>query len=1047
MAVCLRNGDVSKSISAYDPEDRVPCRLSGSLSSAIGNLTALEILAVPFNELTGNLPKEIGNLKSLQVLELRGNSFSGRIPAEIGRILGLKVLNLAFNSFEDEIPSELSNCRYLREFNLAGNMLSGKIPTFFGNFTDLQTLKLSYNQLDGTIPEDIAVSCSELEHLHLEGNFLFGTIPSSLGNCTGLRSLMVSSNFLSAPIPPELGKLSMLQVLDVSRNSLAGDIPSELGNCTQLSLIVLTNLLDVETCINRTMVDPVDGYTSKDKGEFNYFSGALPASLTSLPLLKILWAPRAGFLAGFPSQWGTCENLEVLNLGQNSLSGNIPYGLTKCRKLIYLDLSSNSLEGSIPQNLPVSCMVFFNLRGNLLSGAVEPTLTSSCTTAELLSVYLYSDTLYMSSTTQNPVDTIFSYFASLYHGSVVSSLPRGLVLQDLLVVHDLGQNNLTGLVPAPMIGTSITNARVSYVFSLSGNQFHGPIPAYLFNACENVQEFALCLGRNFLVGVLPMQSMVKCKSLRHFEAMGNELSGSISPAIQGIKDLAFLDLGTNALGGNLPYEIGRLQNLEYLLLGNNRFVGNIPPTIGNLTRLVVLDLSQNKFTGEIPKELGNIHSLQYLLLNNNSLSGKIPEGLENVTSFEGLDVAYNNLSGSIPRSRGTEYSCNQSNFVGNPHLEPCTASAPAPSSDGVHVPHPFAMSPSNTISRSKNQSKLWIIVVVAIGSVSVFIILLLLLCLCIKHWCTGPPAGKKEVVLFVNTGIHLTYDSIVRATGNFSVDNLIGNGGFGATYRAEPVPGYVLAVKKLYIGKLQGLQQFIAEIRTLGSIRHPHLVTLWGYYAHESEMFLIYNYLPGGNLESLLHSGEKGRIPWKVRHKIALNVAQALDYLHTGCHPKVLHRDIKPSNILLDTSLDAYLSDFGLARLLGASETHATTDVAGTFGYVAPEYALTGRVSEKSDVYSYGVVLLELLSGKKALDPSFSGHGDGFNIVAWANHLYKKGQYEAVFDPGLWEKGPQSELVDTLKVAIECTGDQLPERPTMKRVVDSLKVCRLTTTF
>ncbi|MCO5606588.1 hypothetical protein L7F22_060776 [Adiantum nelumboides] len=1048
LAICLRNGEVSKSVSAYDPQDRVPCRLLGVLSPAIGNLTYLQVLSIPFNGFSGKLPSEIGQLNSLQVVDLRGNSFTGRIPAEIGQLLRLRVLNLAFNSFEDEIPSELANCGFLNVLNLAGNLLSGKIPAFIGNFSALQSLWLSYNQLDGIIPEEIASSCSHLEHLHLEGNFLFGTIPPVLGNCTNLKSLMVSSNFLSAPIPPELGKLSMLEALDVSRNSLAGDIPSQLGNSTKLSLLVLTNLLNVETCINRTMVDPVDGYTSNDKGEYNYFSGALPSSITSLPLLKVLWAPRAGFLAGFPTQWSVCANLEALNLGQNSLSGSIPLELTKCRNLIYLDVSFNSLEGNIPPELPVSCMVVFNVTGNFLSGTVSPPANRSCPTAGLLSAYSYTSSLYMSATAQSRrVDTIFSYFTSLYHGSVASSLSVGLALQDLLVVHNLSQNNFTGVVPAPMLGAGFGSEKISYSFILTENQFHDSIPDYVFSACASVQEFALSLSHNFLDGVLPLQAMLKCKSLKHFEASSNLLSGSIPPAIQGLKSLVYLDLGTNRFGDSIPIELGELQSLEYLILSNNSLVGSIPKTLGSLKSLIGLDLSTNMLTGEIPKELANLHSLKYLLLNNNSLSGKIPDGLENITSLKGLDVAFNNLSGAVPRAKGTESSCDQASFVGNPFLEPCVASAPAPSSDGVYVPRPFAMSPNNTMARSKSQLTLWKIVAVVVGSIVFTTVLLLLLCVCIKQQCSGRPVGQREVVLFVNTGVHLTYDNIVRSTGNFSVDNLIGNGGFGATYKAEPAPGFVLAVKKLYLGRVQGNQQFVAEIRTLGRIRHAHLVTLLGYYTHESEMFLIYNYLPGGNLESLLHNRDRGRIPWKVRHKIALNVAQALDYLHNGCHPRVLHRDIKPSNILLDTSLDAYLSDFGLARLLGASETHATTDVAGTFGYVAPEYALTGRVSDKADVYSYGVVLLELLSGKKALDPSFSGHGDGFNIVAWASHLYKRGQYETVFAPGLWEQGPHSELVDTLKVAIDCTEEVLAERPTMKQVVDCLKVCRLTSSF
>ncbi|WZZ06499.1 hypothetical protein YC2023_092420 [Brassica napus] len=177
-----------------------------------------------------------------------------------------------------------------------------------------------------------------------------------------------------------------------------------------------------------------------------------------------------------------------------------------------------------------------------------------------------------------------------------------------------------------------------------------------------------------------------------------------------------------------------------------------------------------------------------------------------------------------------------------------------------------------------------------------------------------------------------------------------------------------------FVGRFQGDQHFHAEISSLETVRHPNLIMLIGYHASEKEMFLIYNYLYGGNLEDFIKERSKHALEWKILHKIALDVADALAYLHEQCSPKVLHRDIKPSNILLDNNYNAYLSDFGLSKLLGTSRSHVTTGVAVTFGYVAPEYAMTCRVSEKADVYSYGIVILELISDKRTLDPSFSSH-------------------------------------------------------------------------
>ena len=328
-----------------------------------------------------------------------------------------------------------------------------------------------------------------------------------------------------------------------------------------------------------------------------------------------------------------------------------------------------------------------------------------------------------------------------------------------------------------------------------------------------------------------------------------------------------------------------------------------------------------------------------------------------------------------------------------------------------------------------------IIVFVLIALVLLYVSMKKFVC----HTVLGQGSGKKEVVTCNNIGVQLTYENVVRATGSFNVQNCIGSGGFGATYKAEIVPGVVVAVKRLSVGRFQGVQQFAAEIRTLGRVQHPNLVTLIGYHVSEAEMFLIYNYLPGGNLEKFIQDRTRRTVEWSMLHKIALDIARALAYLHDECVPRVLHRDIKPSNILLDNNFNAYLSDFGLARLLGTSETHATTDVAGTFGYVAPEYAMTCRVSDKADVYSYGVVLLELISDKKALDPSFSSFGNGFNIVAWASMLLRQGQACDFFTAGLWESGPHDDLIEILHLAIMCTGESLSTRPSMKQVAQRLK--------
>ncbi|KAD2393616.1 hypothetical protein R6Q59_012093 [Mikania micrantha] len=304
----------------------------------------------------------------------------------------------------------------------------------------------------------------------------------------------------------------------------------------------------------------------------------------------------------------------------------------------------------------------------------------------------------------------------------------------------------------------------------------------------------------------------------------------------------------------------------------------------------------------------------------------------------------------------------------------------------------------------------------------------------------SPSCSETErLVIYKDTGVLLTFNTVIQATGNFSARNCIGSGGFGSTYRVDISPGATVAVKRLTVDMCQGVPQFNAEIRSLQRIEHPNLITLIGYYASPSEMFLVYNYLPGGSLEDFIIRKKSCVTSEKTIIKIAIHVAVALAFLHNECNPRVLHRDVKPSNILLDNDHNAYLSDFGLSRLLERFKTHVTTGVAGTFGYVAPEYALACRVSDRADVYSYGVMLLELVSDKRALDPSFSSQAHGYTIVSWAEMLRREGRMKEAFAAGMWELGAEKVLVDLLKLGLNCTVEAASSRPSMRQVVRKLK--------
>ncbi|KAK7271851.1 hypothetical protein RJT34_28088 [Clitoria ternatea] len=1000
--------------------------LFGKVSPLISELTELRVLSLPFNGLEGEIPEEIWGMEKLEVLDLEGNLISGYLPFRVGGLRNLRVLNLGFNRIVGGIPgSVLESLESLEVLNLAANGLNGSVP---GSVGRLRGVYLLFNQLGGVIPQEIGDNCGKLEHLDLSGNLLVERIPSSLGNCSNLKTLLLYSNLLEEAVPAELGNLKSLELLDLSRNTLSGPVPRELGNCLELSVLVMSNLFNPVGDVGGG-----EGGVGSVNDELNYFEGAMPVEVMLLPKLRILWAPMVNLEGSFKGGWGRCDNLEMVNLAQNYFTGEFPNQLSACKRLHFLDLSSNKLTGELSGELRVPCMTVFDVSVNMLSGSVPEFSNNVCPPAPLWNGNLFEG---------NDVSPPYAlFFSSKVHERSLSTSLGGVGLS---VSHNFGQNNFVSIRSLP-IARDRLDKKSSYTFSVGENNLTGPFPTYLFGKCDELDGLLLNVSYNMISGQVPSKFGGICGSLKFLDASGNQIAGLIPADIGSLVSLVSLNLSKNQLQGQIPTSLGQMKNLKFLSLAHNKLNGSIPTSLGQLYSLEVLDLSANSLTGEIPKAIENMRNLTDILLNNNNLSGHIPDGLAYVTTLSAFNVSFNNLSGSLP-SNSSSIKC--SSAVGNPFLSSCRGASlttvPSGNIQGQVDDNSYNTASAQGTGRKSGNgfSSIEIASITSASAIVSVLIALIVLFFYTRKWKPRSRvvgSTRKEVTVFTDIGVPLTFENVVQATGNFNASNCIGNGGFGATYKAEISPGILVAVKRLAVGRFQGVQQFHAEIKTLGRLHHPNLVTLIGYHACETEMFLIYNYLPGGNLEKFIQERSTRAVDWRILHKIALDIARALAYLHDQCVPRVLHRDVKPSNILLDDDFNAYLSDFGLARLLGTSETHATTGVAGTFGYVAPEYAMTCRVSDKADVYSYGVVLLELLSDKKALDPSFSSYGNGFNIVAWACMLLKQGRAKEFFTAGLWEAGPGEDLVEVLHLAVVCTVDSLSTRPTMKQVVRRLK--------
>ncbi|KAI5433171.1 probable receptor-like protein kinase At2g42960 [Lathyrus oleraceus] len=301
---------------------------------------------------------------------------------------------------------------------------------------------------------------------------------------------------------------------------------------------------------------------------------------------------------------------------------------------------------------------------------------------------------------------------------------------------------------------------------------------------------------------------------------------------------------------------------------------------------------------------------------------------------------------------------------------------------------------------------------------------------------TSPLIGLPEFS-HLGWGHWFTLRDLEQATHYFSKDNIVGEGGYGVVYRGRLINGTDVAVKKLLNNLGQAEREFRVEVEAIGHVRHKHLVRLLGYCVEGVHRLLVYEYVNNGNLEQWLHGDKLGTLTWEARMKVILGTAKALAYLHEAIEPKVIHRDIKSSNILIDKEFNAKVSDFGLAKLLESGESYITTRVMGTFGYVAPEYANSGLLNEKSDIYSFGVLLLEAVTGR---DPvNYSRPSDEVNLVEWLKIMVGARRAEEVVDLRLEVKPSARALKRSLLVALRCIDPDAEKRPKMSHVVRMLE--------
>ncbi|XP_057822660.2 protein NSP-INTERACTING KINASE 2 isoform X2 [Cryptomeria japonica] len=508
-------------------------------------------------------------------------------------------------------------------------------------------------------------------------------------------------------------------------------------------------------------------------------------------------------------------------------------------------------------------------------------------------------------------------------------------------------------------------------------------------------------------------SMITCSADNSVTALGAPSQGLAGPLSDGIKNLT---------------------NLQTVLLQNNAISGPLPEEIGQLDKLKTLDLSNNQLSGVIPTSLGQLKNLNYLRLNNNSLSGPFPTSLANISSLSFLDLSYNNLSGSVPRTHARTVIIRGNPLLCGGTAQNCLGESPAPTV--------FTVNSSEAGDSRKHK------VAVSFG-VSLGFLCVMAVGIGLFLWWRQ--RHNQQVFFDVNEQHdpevclgHLKrfqFKELQIATDHFNSKNILGSGGFGNVYKGCLQDGTHVAVKRLKDASAAGGEvQFQTEVEMISLAVHRNLLRLCGFCMTSSERLLVYPYMVNGSVASRLrdHIHGKPALDWGTRKRIALGAARGLLYLHEQCDPKIIHRDVKAANILLDEYFEAVVGDFGLAKLLDHRDSHVTTAVRGTVGHIAPEYLSTGQSSEKTDVFGFGILLLELVTGQKALDFGKAANQKGV-MLDWVKKLHQEKKLDLLVDKDLKTNYDRVELEEMVQVALLCTQFHPGHRPKMSEVVRMLE--------
>ncbi|XP_054823871.1 probable LRR receptor-like serine/threonine-protein kinase At3g47570 [Prosopis cineraria] len=852
-------------------------------------------------------------------LVLEDYQLSGTLSPFIGNLSFIRYISLGANKFHGEIPQEFGHLFRLQELYLENNTLTGEFPVNVTSCSNLRYFSFGGNHLIGKIPMEID-SLQKLEEIYLPVNNFTGEIPISIGNISSLRLLSLGRNNLEGTVPETLGHLQKLGTIAIGSNKLSGTIPSSIYNLSSLTWLgVANNQLNGSLPVNMFLTLPNLQLVEVD---MNQFSGPIPTSLVNASRLVRL-ALAANHLTGLVPDLGKSHDLSVLNIGHNDLGSNSAEdleflkSLINCSKLKAIELSSSNFGGHLP-----------NFIGNL--------------STHLKGLYLSDN-------------------------QISGEIPEALGNLVNLWVIDMDNNHLTNTIP-----TTFGKLQKMQALYLVGNRLSGEITPFIGNLS---QLFDLDLSGNMLEGPIP-PSIRNCQKLQKLDLSRNKFSNTMPVEIFDLPSLSILlNLSHNSFSGKLPKEVGKLKNIDELDFSHNHLPGNIPETIGDCKSLEYLFLQGNFFQEIIPLSLASLKGLRYLDLSENNLSGSVPKELQDISVLEYLNVSFNMLDGEVPK-RGVFSNASAISLTGNSELcggipdlklPPCLVKV--------------------TGERKHHTSGL----VAAICCVVAFLLILSSI-LAIYYYKRKRSKKYPSNSPAIDMLPKVSFQSLHNATNGFSANNMIGFGRFGSVYKGSLESHDVVAIKVLNLQIKGADKSFVAECNSLKNRRHRNMVKIVtccssiDFKGHEFKA-LVYEYMVNGSLENWLHPGAKDQVHPRILIldqiiNILLDVASALQYLHHECEQPLVHCDLKPSNVLLDGDMVAHLSDFGLARIFSTIEgkinkQSSTIGIKGTIGYVPPEYGMGLDVSIQGDMYSFGILILEMLTKKR---PTADICEDGHNL-------------------------------------------------------------------